>query len=71
MSLRDYSALKMDVAPLNSSCLCSGIKMKQWNLGSETVGVQFKRLYLRVKGIVSKRLSISLKNVRDVFIFKP
>lgn len=32
---------------------------------------EVKRCYLRVNGIVSKRLSISLKNVRDVFIFKP
>lgn len=33
--------------------------------------VEEKRLYLRVKGIVSKRLSISLRNARDVFILRP
>jgi len=30
-----------------------------------------KSQYLRVNGIVSKRLSTSLKKAREVFIFKP
>jgi len=33
--------------------------------------VMNKSKYLRVNGIVSKRLSTSLKKAREVFIFKP
>lgn len=43
----------------------------QTNFGNNKISKLGKRCYLRVKGMVSKRLSISLKNVRDVFIFKP
>lgn len=38
--------------------------------GSRWVGGS-ARMYLRVNGIVSKRLSTSLKKAREVFIFKP